>query len=354
MIQIAIKKLVHGQNLAHHEALASMRDIMSGKATPAQIAAFLIALRMKEETVEELTAFARAMKGFCQRVRPKVRGRLVDTCGTGGDKIKTFNVSTAVAFVVAGAGVPVAKHGNRSVTSTCGSADVLEYLGLNLNVPPETAWKAVEKIGIGFLFAPLFHPAMKYAAGPRKEIGVRTVFNLLGPLTNPASPDAQLIGVCSADLVEKIAQVLRGLKIKEAMVVHGLDGLDEISIVGKTKIAWLKEDKIRTFTVTPEKLGVKTTNVERLTGASPAVNSETIFRVLHGCFKEGDPRMDLISVNAAAGIVIGGMADDFAGGLELARKSIESGAAYKKLKELMKFYPGSNLGRLEALERRYQ
>lgn len=354
MIREAIEKLVNGQSLTHQEAFESMREIMSGRATPAQVAAFLTALRMKNETVEEITAFALAMRSFCHGLKPKVRGRLVDTCGTGGDRIKTFNVSTAVAFVVAGAGVPVAKHGNRSVTSKSGSADVLECLGLNLNVSPEVVRKAVEQIGVGFLYAPLFHPAMKHAAGPRREMGIRTVFNLLGPLTNPALPDAQLIGVCDADLVEKIAKVLRGLGLEEAMVVHGLDGLDEISVVGKAKIAWLRREEIKTFTITPEELGVNRAAPESVAGASPMENAETTFKILCGCLKEGDPKRDLVTVNAAAGIIVGGMADDFASGLELARESIESGAAYRKLKELVSLYNGSSSERLEELEAKYR
>ncbi|MGC8817266.1 MAG: anthranilate phosphoribosyltransferase [Candidatus Hadarchaeum sp.] len=353
MIREAIEKLVNGEDLTRHEAFESMMEIMSGSATPAQIAAFLTALRMKSETVEEITSFAMAMRCFCQRARPRTCGHLVDTCGTGGDRIKTFNVSTAAAFVIAGAGVPVAKHGNRSVTSKSGSADVLECLGLNLNVSHGVVWKAVEQIGIGFLFAPLFHPAMKYAAGPRKEMGIRTVFNLLGPLTNPALPDAQVIGVCSNDLVERIALVLRELGLKEAMVVHGLDGLDEISIIGKTRIAWLREGEIKIFTITPKQLGVKKAAAEDVSGASPMENAETVFRILHGCLRDGDPKRNLVTINAAAGIIVGGKADDFAGGLELANESIESGAAYRKLKELVKLYNRNYLGRLEELEKKY-
>jgi len=198
LIREAIAKLVEGKNLSQEEAYGSMLEIMRGQATPAQVAAFLTALRMKGETVEELTAFAKAMRSLCHNIRPNINGRLVDTCGTGGDKIKTFNISTAAAFVVAGAGVPVAKHGNRSVTSKSGSADVLEHLGLNLETPPEKVKAAIEQIGVGFMFAPGFHHAMKHAAGPRREIGIRTVFNFLGPLTNPASADAQVLGVCEA------------------------------------------------------------------------------------------------------------------------------------------------------------
>lgn len=353
MIREAIEKLVMRLNLTYHEAYESMREIMAGEATPAQIAAFLTALRMKGETVEEIMAFTAVMRSFCRRISPKVMGRLVDTCGTGGDKIKTFNVSTAAAFVVAGAGVSVAKHGNRSVTSKSGSADALEQLGLNLNVPHETVERAIEQVGVGFMFAPMFHPAMKHASAPRREIGVRTVFNILGPLANPAMADAQVIGVYDAGLVDKIAQVLRGLELQEAMVVHGIDGLDEISTVGKTLIAWLREGEIKTFEFTPKDLGVEKADVDFIVGTSPEESAETIFKILYGCVKAGDPKRDFVAVNAAAGIIVGGLADDFKYALDLAQKSIDSGAAYKKLEELVSFYDGSRPEKLEELERKY-
>lgn len=353
MIREAIEKLVQGRNLSYEEAWKAMEEIMSGGATPAQMAAFLTALRMKGETIEEITALATVMRKFCRRISPRVARRLVDTCGTGGDRIKTFNVSTAAAFVVAGARVPVAKHGNRSVTSRSGSADLMESLGLNLNVPPETVEKAIEYIGIGFMFAPLFHPAMKYAANVRREIGIRTVFNILGPLTNPASPDAQVMGIYDAGLVEKIAHVLKGLGLREAMVVHGLDGLDEVSNVGKTLIAWLRNGKVQTFEVAPEDLGIRRTSVERIVGANPTESAEETFKILYGYAKVGDPKRDLVALNAAAGIIVGGRAEDFSYGLELAQESIESGAAYKRLKDLIRFYDGSSLERLEELEARY-
>lgn len=353
MIREAIENLVCGRNLSYREAFESMKEIMSGEATPSQIAAFLTALRMKGETVEEIMAFATVMKSFCHKISPRVSGRLVDTCGTGGDRIKTFNVSTAAAFVVAGASVPVAKHGNRSVTSRSGSADVLEHLGLNLNVPHETVEKAIEQVGVGFMFAPMFHPAMKHAASTRREMGIRTVFNILGPLTNPAMANAQVIGVYDAGLVEKIAHVLKGLGLQEAMVVHGLDGLDEISTVGETLIAWLREGEINTFKVTPKRLGVKKADIEHIVGTSPGESAETTFKILYGCLKAGDPKRDLVAVNAAAGIIVGGMAEDFNYALELAQESIDSGAAYNKLEELIKFYDKSRINKLEELKRRY-
>jgi anthranilate phosphoribosyltransferase len=353
LIREAIAKLAEGKNLSQEEAYGSMMEIMTGQATPAQVAAFLVALRMKGETVEELTAFAKAMKSLCHKIRPNINGRLVDTCGTGGDKIKTFNVSTASAFIVAGAGVHVAKHGNRSVTSKSGSADVLECLGLNLETPPETVKAAIEQIGVGFMFAPGFHPAMKHAAGPRREIGIRTVFNFLGPLTNPASVDAQVLGVCEAWLVEKVAQVLKGLGLKEAMVVHGLDGLDEISTVGRTLIAWLRDGEIKTFEVAPEDLGVIRSSLESILCTGVEESAETTFQVVYGCLSPDHPKRSLVAVNAAAGLIVGGKAEDFAYGLELAQESIESGSAYKKLKQLVKFYDGSKPEKLEELEAKY-
>lgn len=353
MIREAIEKAVMGLNLSYQEAYMSMEEILSGNATPSQIAAFLVALRMKGETLEEIMAFATAMRSFCTRLKPKVRGRLIDTCGTGGDKIKTFNISTAAAFIVAGAGISVAKHGNRSFTSKCGSADVLEYLGLNLNAPKNIVERAIEEVGIGFIFAPLFHPAMKYAAAPRREIGIRTVFNILGPLINPAMPSAQVIGVCEVGLVEKIAYVLRELGLEEAMVVYGLDGLDEISTIGSTLIAWLKKGDIKTFKVTPKSFGIKRSSVEHIFGRDPGESAEVLFKILFGHFKAGDPKRDIVAINAAAGIIVGGMADDFKYGVELAQESIDSGAAYKKLRELIRFYDGSRIEKIEELERKY-
>jgi anthranilate phosphoribosyltransferase len=228
MIRKNIQALVDHTNLSREESRQTMQEIIFGKATSAQIAAFLTALRMKGETVEELVAFAEVMRENCLKIRPKVQGRLVDTCGTGGDKLKTFNISTTAAFVIAGAGISTAKHGNRSVTSKSGSADVLEHLGVNLNMQTENVKRAIEKIGIGFLFAPAFHPAMKFAVGPRKEVGIRTVFNILGPLTNPANANSQLLGVYDPKLTASMAEALFRLGCDEAMVVHGENGLDEI------------------------------------------------------------------------------------------------------------------------------
>jgi anthranilate phosphoribosyltransferase len=352
VIKEGIQKLIDGTDLTYKESQQIMKEIMSGKATNAQIAAFLTALRMKGETVNEITAFTEVMKEYCRRINPSVNGRLVDTCGTGGDKIKTFNISTTAAFVVAGAGVAVAKHGNRSVTSKSGSADVLERLGLNLNLEPEAVKNAIEKVGIGFMFAPAFHPAMKYAIGPRRELGIRTIFNVLGPLTNPADANAQLLGVYDRKLTEPLARALKKLGCEEAMVVHGLDGLDEISTIGKTAISWLREGEVTTVETIPKDFGVKLARPEDVKGTTPEKSAEITFKILNGCCDINDPKREIVLVNGVAGIVVGGKAGDFSYGMELARESIDSGAAYKKLKTLIKSSNG-NLSKLEELELKY-
>ncbi len=352
MIRENIAKLVDGINLSSEESEAAMKEIMTGNATNAQIAAFLTALRLKGETVEELTAFAKVMRENCCRIHPKVNGRLIDTCGTGGDRIKTFNISTAAAFVVAGADVAIAKHGNRSVTSKSGSADVLERLGVNLKMETPAVTTAIEQVGIGFMFAPVFHPAMKYAVAPRKEIGIRTAFNLLGPLTNPANANAQLLGVYDPKLTELLAYVLKNLGCEEAMIVHGLGGLDEISTFGKTVISHLKNGAVKTVEAGPEDFGVHQATLEDLQGATSEENAEIIFKILSGHCLQSDPKMDVVLVNSAAGILLGKKAEDFSGGMEAARKSIHSGTAYKKLKLLVKT-SGGDLSRLEELEKKY-
>jgi len=352
MIREGIQKLIDGANLTFGESQEIMREVMSGKATNAQIAAFLTALRMKGETVEERVASAAVMREHCRRIHPSVEGRLVDTCGTGGDKIKTFNISTTAAFVVAGVGVAIAKHGNRSVTSKSGSADVLEKLGLNLNMEPEAVQGTIEQIGVGFMFAPAFHPAMKYAIQPRREIGIRTIFNILGPLTNPASANAQLLGVYDSKLTAPMAYALKELGCEEAMVVHGLDGLDEISTLGKTAIAWLKEGKVATMETAPKDFGVKQARIEDIKGTTPDESAEILFKILNGHCAVDDPKTEIVLVNSAAGIVVGGKAEDLSYGMEVARKSIESGDAYKKLKVLIKA-SGGDLSKLEELELKY-
>ncbi len=354
MIQEVIQRLVEGENLTSTEASETMEAIMKGEVTSTQIGALLTALRIKGETVEEITAFANVMRRLCLRIKPRVKGRLVDICGTGGDRVKTFNVSTTAAFVVAGAGISVAKHGNRSVTSKSGSADVLEKLGLNLNTPPKKVEEAIEKIGICFMFAPVFHPAMRYVTGPRRELGIRTVFNILGPLTNPAFANAQVVGVYDLSLVEKIAEVLKSLNLEEAMVVHGMDGLDEISIIGKTRIAWLKNGEIKTFEVSPEDFGIQKATLEEIIGGEPEKSAELTFKILTNKLNENDPKMKMVLVNAAAGIIVGGKADDFDYAMEVAKESIKSRAAYLKLKNLVKFCGESNVEKLEELETRYE
>jgi anthranilate phosphoribosyltransferase len=352
MIREGIQKLIDGANLSFEEAQGIMREVMAGEATNAQIAAVLTALRIKGETVEELIAFAAVMREHCRRIHPRVQGRLVDTCGTGGDKIKTFNISTAAAFVVAGAGVAIAKHGNRSVTSRSGSADVLERLGLNLKMEPEAVQATIEQVGVGFMFAPAFHPAMKYAVQPRREIGIRTVFNVLGPLTNPASANAQLLGVYDLKLTTPLAYALKKLGCEEAMVVHGLDGIDEISTVGGTAIAWLKEGEVANLEVAPRDFGVKQAKIADIKGTTPEESAEILFKILSNQCPRDDPKMEIVLVNSAAGIIVGGEAEDFDYGMEVARKSIESGAAYEKLKALIQA-SGGDVSKLEELESKY-
>lgn len=347
MIREGIQKLIEGTDLTYEESGVIMNEVMSGKATNSQTAAFLTALRMKGEAVEEIIAFASVMKSHGRLIHPKVQGRLVDIVGTGGDKIKTFNISTTAAFIIAGAGVPVAKHGNRAVTSRSGSADVLEKLGLNLSLEPQAIEAIIEQVGVGFMFAPAFHPAMKYAAEPRKEIGIRTVFNILGPLTNPASASAQMIGVYDAKLVKPMAYALQKLGCQEAIIAHGLDGLDEISTVGKTLIAHLKDGAVTVKEYTPADFGLTPTLPGDLQCGSAEESAQTLLRILTG--KDKTAKTDIVLVNAAAGIIVGGKASDFKEAIKLAQESITSGAAYGKLKAMVKA-SGGDLSKLEELE----
>jgi len=348
MIREGIQKLIEGTDLTFEESGTIMTEVMSGKATNSQTAAFLTALRMKGESVDEIIAFASVMKSHCQSIHPKVQGRLVDIVGTGGDKIKTFNVSTTAAFIIAGAGVPVAKHGNRAVTSKSGSADVLEKLGLNINLEPQAIEAIIEQVGVGFMFAPAFHPAMKYAAEPRREIGIRTVFNILGPLTNPASVTGHVLGVCDAKLVEPMAYALQKLGCQEAIVAHGLDGLDEISTVGKTLIAHLKNSQVTLKEVTPEQFGLKRVNPLDLQCSSAEESAQTLYRILNGKLND-TAKTEIVLINAAAGILVGGKASDFKQAIIIAKESIASGAAYNKLKRMVKV-SGGDLSKLEELE----
>jgi len=329
MIREAIRWVVEGRDLTEREAAAAMTEIMDGEATPSQVASFITALRMKGETVEEITGFVRVMREKSVKVRPTASD-LLDTCGTGGDKLNTFNISTTAAFVVAGAGVKVAKHGNRAASSTCGSADVLEALGVNLNLPPPAIATCIDTAGIGFMFAPAMHPAMKHAIGPRKEIGIRTVFNILGPMTNPAGAQRQVIGVFSPDLTETMAEVLRSLGTKRAMVFHGLAGLDEMSTLGETVVSELKDGSVTTYVVTPDQVGLPTAVPEALSAGNGGIadNVQALLDVLDG--KPG-PKRDIVLLNAAAALVVAEKAADLREGIALAARTVDSGAAMSSL-----------------------
>ena len=349
MIKEAIQLLTDHKDLPFDLAQQSMREIITGEATPAQVGAFLVGLRMKGEKVDEITALALVMRQHAIRISPQVEGRIVDTCGTGGDVMKTFNVSTTAALVASGAGVRVAKHGNRSVTSKCGSADVLEAIGVNLNAQPATIQRAIEEIGIGFMFAPAFHPAMKNAVMPRKEIGIRTVFNMLGPLANPANANSQVLGVYEPSLVQPIAAVLQKLELKEAIVVHGLDGLDEISIIGKTKFAWLKDGRISTQEITPRNLNLDLATPDQIGALDVSESAKLLVRILSATEPRSSSRLQMVLANAAAAITVGGLADDLPSAVEIARESIMSGKAHAKLKQLVKFTDGDE-AQLERIE----
>lgn len=331
MIKESIDKAVRKTDLPESEMMAAMDEIMSGEATPAQIGAFITALRMKGETVEEVTGAARIMRQKATRVNACAT-TIVDTCGTGGDKLNTFNISTTTAFVVAAAGIIVAKHGNRAVSSGCGSADVLEALGVNISVDQEIVEECIQQIGIGFLFAPKLHGAMKYAIGPRREIGIRTIFNMLGPLTNPAGATAQLLGVYDPKLTEMFADVLKNMGTKRAYVVHGLDGLDEVTVTCETRVAELKDGIIRTYNISPKDYIGTTYPLEAIRGGDPAINAQITRDVLSG--KPGACR-DVVVMNAALAIVAGEKAMDIREGVKVAADCIDSGAAVKKLQALI-------------------
>lgn len=331
MIRDAIRKVVEGEHLTEAEATAAMTEIMEGEATPAQVSCLITALRMKGETVEEITGFVRVMREKAVKVQSS-RNPLVDTCGTGGDRLNTFNISTTAAFVVAGAGAAVAKHGNRAASSACGSADVLEALGVNIAAGPETVGKCIDEAGIGFLFAPSSHPAMKHAVGPRKEIGIRTVFNILGPMTNPAGAKRQLIGVFSPSVTETMAKVLANLGSERAMVVHGLDGLDEVSTLGTTRVSELKDGKVRTYELDCSRFGIGKVQVSAIEGGvTPAENATMLLSTLRG---EKGPRRDVVLLNAGTALAVAGIASDVAEGIERAAQSVDSGAAMAALEQM--------------------
>lgn len=345
-IQSAISKLVEYQDLGEGEAEGVMSQIMSGDATPAQIGSFLTALRFKGETPTEIAALARIMRKFASRISPDVDDILVDTCGTGGDEINSFNISTSAMFVAAGAGVSIAKHGNRSVTSKSGSADVLEALGVNIDPSPEKVERMIENVGLGFMFAPGFHGAMKHAIGPRKEIKLRSVFNVLGPLTNPAGAQAQVMGVYDSSLTEKLAKVLKKLECRRAMVVYGVDGLDEVSTLGKTRVSEFMDGEIRTYTLKPEDFGIPRAEPHEIAGGDAERNAKVLLRILKG---EGGAPRNIVLLNSAAAIRAGGEVRDLEKGLEIARDSVDSGKAYKKLVQLVEASEGDRekLNRLE-------
>lgn len=333
IIQDAIKSLINKEDLTLETAIAVFTEIMSGNATDSQIAAFLIALRMKGESIDEIMGAATVMREKATFIELSTSQRIIDTCGTGGDGSNTFNISTAAAFVAAGAGAVVAKHGNRSVSSKCGSADVLEALGVNVSVTPETMKKCLDEIGIGFLFAPSLHKAMKYAIGPRKEIGVRTIFNILGPLTNPARAHAQLLGVFSPSLTSTMAQVLQRMGSIKAYVVHGLDNLDEISLSAPTQITEVNQSSLNTFEITPEEFGFKRVPINVLVGGTPDENASTIKKVLSG---EKGPSRDAVVLNAAFAIAAAGIVATPQDGVRIAEESIDSRTALNKLETLAK------------------
>jgi anthranilate phosphoribosyltransferase len=334
----AIQHLIDGNDLSEGEAEEVMTQIMEGTATPAQIAALAVALRMKGETVEEITGFARVMRRYAIPVPVNTDKVVVDTCGTGGDTLKTFNVSTAAALIVAADGrLAVAKHGNRAATSKCGSADVLEALGVRLDLPAPDVGRCVEEVGIGFLFAPAMHPSFKYAAGPRKEIGIRTIFNMLGPLTNPAGASVQLIGVYDGAVCETLALVLRNLGSHRALLVHGTDGLDELSTLGPTAVSELRDGLVNSYSLDAERdLGLRRATIDELAGCeTPAENADILRGILRG--EDRGPRRDIVLLNAAGVLLVGGLADTLQGGMTRAAELIDTGAALATLDRLREF-----------------
>jgi anthranilate phosphoribosyltransferase len=343
MILDALHRIAnHRESLTRDAAATVMAEVLSGQCTDAQVAALLVALHMKGETVEEIVGFAEAIRKAAAPmnlhstldVSGTGRDALVDTCGTGGDASGTFNISTATAFVVAGAGVRVAKHGNRSVTSKCGSADVMEALGVNIDLLSDRLAECLREVGIAFLFAPAIHSAMKHVQTARRELRLRTVFNLLGPLTNPAGASAQVVGVYSVELVEQLAEALSMLGLHRALVVHGLDGLDEITITAPTRIAEVREGNVRTYEVRPEEFGMKRAPIESISGGDALANAAIIREILAGKYS---PRRDVVLLNAAAALVAAGKANHLSDALPFAEESIDSGAARNKLEALVHF-----------------
>ncbi|HBG05702.1 MAG: anthranilate phosphoribosyltransferase [Geobacteraceae bacterium GWC2_58_44] len=345
MIRKAIARVVEREDLSESEMIEVMDQIMSGGATPAQIASFITALRMKGETIDEITGAARVMRDRALPIRVGKsvldldrddinldRETILDTCGTGGSGTNSFNISTTVAFVVSACGVKVAKHGNRAVSSSCGSADVLEALGVNLNITPETVERCIAEIGIGFLFAPALHGAMKHAIGPRREIGIRTIFNILGPLTNPASADCQVLGVYREDLVEKLAHVLKKLGCKRGFVVHGLDGMDEITLACETRIALVTPEAVEVSVISPEQFGLERSTAAELRGGDALSNAAIVREILSG--SDGAKRR-IVLLNAGFALLAAGKAADVMEGIRIAAQTIDSGRAAGQLEKLV-------------------
>lgn len=329
MLKSAIQKLIGGKNLTEQECIEAMNCIMEGNATDAQIGGFITALRIKGETIEEITGCAKVMREKADKIIPET-AYCIDTCGTGGDKTNTFNISTAAAFVASAGGVAVAKHGNRSVSSKCGCADVLEALGIKIALTPVQVKECVDNVGIGFMYAPAFHKSMKCAAGPRRELGVRTIFNILGPLTNPANAKGQVLGVFDGRLTEPMAKVLTNLGTERALVIHGNDGMDEITLSDVTRVTEVTEGQISNYEIHPEKLGIKRTQKSHLKGGNASVNAQIIKRIFEG---ENGPKKDIVLLNSAAALYVGKKVNNLQEGIELAAEIIDTGKAAMKLEE---------------------
>lgn len=345
-VLLGLSKIIKRQDLSMQEAEVIMKEIMSGNVGNAQLGALLTGLQMKGEVIEEITGFAKIMREFATRIEPKVNGVLLDTCGTGGDKIKTFNISTISALVVAGTGIYIAKHGNRSVTSKCGSADLLEGLGVNLNLEPELVKNCIEQAGIGFMFAPLFHPAMKYAMPTRRELKIRTVFNILGPLTNPANAECHTLGVFHKDLVPVMANVLNNLGGKHIFTVHNSCGIDELAPVGINYITECNEGKMESFALTNKEFDVPDCNIKDILAGNLEENMNIALNILRNNIK--DAKYHTILMNSALALKSANRVTDFEEGIEMAKDSIESGKAYQKLEELI-HVSGGDKEKLENL-----
>lgn len=334
----AITTLLAGDHLTEEQAAAAMTEIMDGAATSAQIAGFVIALRAKGETVDEVVGLVKAMRSFSERI--DVAGDLLDTCGTGGDRTGTFNVSTAAALVCAGAGAKVAKHGNRAASSLCGSADVLEALGVKIDLQPDGVATCIEEAGIGFCFAPVFHPAMRHAGATRRELGVATIFNFLGPLTNPAGATRQALGVADPRMVDIMVETLGRLGSQRVLAFHGAGGLDELSTAGPSYVVELKDGAIERWTIDPADLGLAPAPIEALAGGSAEKNAEQIRSILAG---ETGPKRDVVALNAAAGLMAAGLSSDIQEGLALAERAIDSGEAMASLERLVRVSSGPSV-----------